>query len=72
LIQHMNAFHSDGLEKKLRCVSCDVGFSNDSELNEHMKTKHLEIANRTWARISKIGNLGVPSPRQGKKGLPDN
>ena len=72
LIQHMNAFHSDGLEKKLRCVLCDVGFSNDSELNEHMKTKHLEIANRTWARISKIGNLGVPSPRQGKKGLPDN
>ena len=56
LIQHMNAFHSDGLEKKLRCVSCDVGFSNDSELKEHMRTKHLEIANRTYARISKINH----------------
>ena len=56
LIQHMNSFHSDGLEKKLRCVSCDVGFSNDRELNEHMKTKHLELANRTYARISKINH----------------
>ena len=74
LIQHMNAFHSDGLEKKLRCVSCDVGFSNDSELNKHMRTKHLEIANRTYARYSKIADLGkkVPNPRQGKKVLLDN
>ena len=56
LIQHMSEFHSDGLEKKLRCVSCDVGFSNDRELNEHMKTKHLELANRTYARISKINH----------------
>ena len=72
LIQHMNSFHSDGLEKKLRCVSCDIGFNNDSELNEHMRTKHLEIANRTWARISKIANLGKPSPKQGKKVLPDS
>ena len=56
LIQHMSEFHSDGLEKKLRCVSCDVGFSSDSELNEHVRTKHLELANRTYARISKINH----------------
>jgi len=72
LIQHMNEFHSNGLEKKLRCVTCDIGFNNDSELNEHMSTKHLEIANRTYARISKIGRSRVPNPRQGKKVLPDN
>ena len=60
LIQHMNEFHSDGLEKKLRCVSCDIGFNNDSELNEHMRIKHLEIANRTYARISKIIRPGRP------------
>ena len=50
LIQHMNEFHSEGVEKKLRCVSCDVGFSNDSELKEHMRTKHLEIAKQKYAR----------------------
>ena len=46
----MNEFHSEGVEKKLRCVSCDVGFSNDSELKKHMRTKHLEIAKKTYAR----------------------
>ena len=30
--------------KELKCVLCDIGFTKNSELKQHMRTKHLEIS----------------------------
>ena len=41
-LSESNEFHSDCFE--LKCVLCDIGFTKNSELKQHMRTKHLEIS----------------------------
>ena len=47
--------------KELKCVLCNIGFTKNSELKQHMKTKHLEISHGKEKSLSqKIVEIMYP------------